>query len=134
MPDVRHVYEDEWGEIIDRPSSDLVELRWFDSTAQMSAGQFNRWLSIFADQVGRLRRSRVLVDSTQFLMNPANLDGEWRDAQIIPRYNAAGVAKFAFHFPPGMPAVGSPPAVEAPGKFATGYFDTRRAALDWLAS
>jgi hypothetical protein len=132
MTDVKHVYEDQWGEVIDRPSSDLVELRWFDTTSGMSAEQFRRWLSTFADQVERHRRSKVLVDGTQFLMNPANMDNDWRDANIIPRYNAAGVARFAFHFPAGMPAIGAPPSREGPGEFPTGYFGSRRDALAWL--
>src|ERR1700694_4114128 len=31
-----HVYEDHWGEVLVRPSADLIELRWFDTTANMS--------------------------------------------------------------------------------------------------
>ena len=108
MADSKSVYEDEWGEIIDRPSSDVIELRWFDTTASMSKEQFQRWLTSFADQVGRLHRSRVLVDGTNFRTNPAFMDGGWRDANIIPRYNAAGVVSFAFHMPAEMPMVGTP--------------------------
>ena len=33
MADAQHVYEDQWGEIIDRPGIDVIELRWYDSTA-----------------------------------------------------------------------------------------------------
>jgi hypothetical protein len=115
------LYEDRCGEVFDRPSSDLVELRWFD------------WLSTFAGCVEKCGRTRVLIDSTSFRMNPALMDGEWRDANIIPRYNAAGVAKFAFHFPEGMPLIGAPPAPEGPARFPTAYFGRRQDALDWLA-
>jgi hypothetical protein len=130
---MEQVYEDRWGEVFDRPSADLVELRWFDTTAEMSRGEFQGWLEKFAECVERCRRSRVLVDSTAFRMSPANMDGPWRDANIIPRYNAAGVRKFAFHMPEGMPMIGRPPANEAPGQFPTGYFGKRQDALDWLA-
>ena len=132
MSDSQIVYGDQWGEIIDRPSSDLVELRWFDSTATMSKGEFERWLATFADWVGRVRRRRVLIDATSFKMNPAFMDGEWRDANIIPRYNDAGVASFAFQFPEGMPLIGRPPAPEGPAHFPTGYFGSRSSALEWL--
>ena len=132
MADSKSVYEDEWGEIIDRPSSDLIELRWFDTTASMSKEQFQQWLTTFADQVGRLHRSRVLVDGTNFRTNPAFMDGGWRDANIIPRYNAAGVVSFAFHMPAEMPMVGKPPAREDPGRFPTGYFGSRKEAVGWL--
>jgi hypothetical protein len=127
------VYEDRWGEVLDRPSADLVELRWFDTTADMSAQEFQDWLARFADCVEKCGRSRVLVDSTSFRMSPANMDGPWRDANIIPRYNAAGVAKFAFHMPLGMPMVGAAPAAEGPARFPTAYFSSRQDALDWLA-
>ena len=127
------IYEDRWGEVFDRPTADLIELRWFDTTAEMSSREFQGWLEKFAECVERSRRSRVLVDSVAFRMSPANMDGPWRDANIIPRYTAAGVRKFAFHMPEGMPAIGEPPAIEAPGRFPTGYFGKRQDALDWLA-
>jgi len=126
------VYEDRWGEVLDRPSLDLVELRWFDTTSAMSADEFKQSLQAFARCVEDCGRSRVLVDSTSFRMNPSNMDGPWRDAQIIPRYNAAGVSRFAFHMPEGMPLIGTPPAVEGPGRFPTGYFGYRQDAIGWL--
>lgn len=128
------VYEDRYGEIMDRPSADLLEIRWFDTTADMSAQQFKDWLTTFAACVEKRGRSRVLVDNTGFRMNPADLDGPWRDANIIPRYNATGVARFAFHMPDGMPLIGAPPAREAPGTYPTGYFGRRQDALDWLSA
>jgi hypothetical protein len=127
------VYEDRWGEVFDRPSADLVELRWFDTTVEMSAAEFQSWLETFAECVERCGRSRVLIDSTAFRMSPAKMDGPWRDANIIPRYNAAGVTRFAFHMSEGMPMIGAPPADEAPGRFPTGYFGRRQDALQWLA-
>jgi hypothetical protein len=130
---IEQLYEDRFGEVFDRRSADLVELRWFDTTAEMTAGQFQDWLSTFAGCVEKCGRSRVLIDSTSFRMNPANMDGEWRDANIIPRYNSAGVAKFAFQFPEGMPLIGAPPAPEGPARFPTAYFGRRQDALDWLA-
>jgi hypothetical protein len=131
---VEQLYEDRWGEVFDRPSSDMIEVRWFDTTANMSTGEFKDWLVKFVECVERAGRSRVLIDSTTFRMDPAKMDGPWRDANIIPRYNAAGVAKFAFQMPEGMPMIGKPPARETPGQFPTGYFSSRQAALDWLAS
>jgi hypothetical protein len=128
------VYEDRWGEILDRGGNDLLELRWFDTTETMSAQEFKEWLVTFAETVERCGRSRVLVDSTSFRMSPDRMDAPWRDDKIIPRYNAAGVVKFAFHMPPDMPMIGLPPAVEGPGRFPTGYFGRRQDALDWLTT
>ena len=127
------VFEDRWGDILDRESEDLVEFRWFDTTAGMSGDEFKVSLANFAEWVEKLRRHHVLVDSTNFRMDPSRMEGPWRDANIIPRYNAAGVTKFAFQMPAGMPAIGSPPAKEGPGRFLTAYFGRRQEALDWLA-
>jgi len=127
------VYADRRGEVLDRPAADLIELRWFDTTEDMSAQEFQQWLAEFAGCVEQRRRTRVLVDGTSFRMNPAHMNAPWRDANIVPRYNAAGVARFAFHMPDGMPLVGAPPAPEGPASFPTGYFSRRQDALDWLA-
>ena len=126
------VYEDQWGEIVDRPEAGFVEIRWYDTTRAMTRADFEQWLTTFAGCAERLRRPGVLVDGTSFLMDPKNSVPEWRDANIIPRYNAAGVKRFAFHFPEGMPLIGSPPADELPATFPTGYFGSRAAALAWL--
>jgi hypothetical protein len=95
----------------------------------MSAEQFRNWLTTFADSVERVRRPLVLSDGTQFMMNPANLDDEWRDANVTPRYNAAGVYRFAVLFPEGAPGIGAP---EGPATFPTAYFARRQDALNWL--
>ncbi len=126
------LYEDHWGEVIDRPDHDLLEIRWFDTTAGMTRDQFDEWLAGFAGAVEQAGRSRALVDGRSFLMDPANNDMEWRDANIVPRYNAAGLGKFAFVMPAGMPLIGSDPAAEGPADYATGYFGTREDALGWL--
>jgi hypothetical protein len=77
------------GEVIDRPNEGYVEIRWFDSTEGMSRSDFETWLRIFAEQVEQIRRPGILVDATRFLLDPAHMSAEWRDAQIVPRYNAA---------------------------------------------
>lgn len=47
-------------------------------------------------------------------MDMAQMGMEFRDTNIIPRYNAAGVRKFAFHMPACAPPIGSKPAAERP--------------------
>ena len=131
---VRVVYDDRWGSILVRSRERIVELRWYDSSAHMSARAFQSFLRTFAIQVEKHPKRGVLVDATSFKMNPRNMNGAWRDANIIPRYNRARVPKFAFHMPAGVPMIGSQPAPEGPGTFPTGYFGTREDALAWLAS
>jgi hypothetical protein len=130
---VTHVWDDRFGAVIDHDDG-YLEIRWYDATEDMSAGQFQDWLAGFAGEVERRRRPGVLVDATSFLMDQANMDEEWRVEHIIPRYNAGGLKKWAFVMPEGMPAIGGTPEREGPAKFLTGYFGRRQDALDWLAS
>lgn len=127
------IWEDAWGEVIDRPDADIIEIRWFDTTSALDSPTFNEWLEGFARAVEQAGRAGILTDATAFKMPMELMDGEWRDANIIPRYNAAGVRKFAFLMPAGMPAIGAPPAVEGPADYPTAFFGAREDALAWLA-
>lgn len=126
------VYEDRWGEVIDRPEHDLIEIRWFDATSEMSADQFNEWLSEFASAVERAGRSGILVDSVVFGMPMEHMDWDYRNTQIIPRYNEAGVQKFAFLMPEGMPLIGAEPVWDGPATYPTAYFGSRAEAVGWI--
>jgi hypothetical protein len=129
-----NLYEDRFGAVIDHADAGYLEIRWYDTTENMTAQDFQDWLAGFAGAVERRKPRGVLVDATSFLMDPALMNIEWRDEHIIPRYQAGGVRKFAFHMRDGMPAIGTPPAPEGPADFPTGYFGRRQPALDWLAS
>ena len=131
---VTHLYEDTFGAVIDHADGGYLELRWYDTTEAMSADQFQAWLAAFAGAVERRHRPGILVDSTRFLMDRANIDDDWRNEHIVPRYNGAGVQKFAFHVPDAMPAVGAPPTSMGPSRFPTAYFARREHALNWLRS
>lgn len=128
------LWEDDYGEVIDRPAPGILEIRWYDTTSELDAAGFQQWLTRFADSVENAGRTAILTDSTAFRMDLAHMSGDWRDTNIIPRYNAAGITRFAFIMPPGMPAIGAEPAHEGPAEYLTAYFDYRRVALGWLAS
>jgi hypothetical protein len=131
---VTHAYEDRFGEVIDHADYGYLEIRWYDATEAMSVGDFQSWLAAFAGEVERRRRPGILVDVTRFLMDQSGMDDAWWYEQIVPRYNGAGVEKFAFLAPDGTPAIGDPPAATGPANFSTGYFGRRQDALDWLGS
>lgn len=126
------LYEDSWGEIIDRAAAGYTEIRWYDTTKAITGDQFNQWLSVFAGFVEQKQPAGALVDALAFGMSPGLMSMGWRDENIIPRYNAAGLKKFAFIMPAGMPAIGKPPAAEGPAHFPTAYFANRSLALEWL--
>jgi len=121
----------EWGVILQHKGLDLLELRWLPSTAEMTDGGFMATLCLFAWEAEKARPRRLLIDATQFQHGFGGGVMEWRDAQIIPRYGAAGVRKFAFHMPAGFPRAGAE-EIEGPAVFPTKWFVDRQAALDWL--
>ena len=127
------LYEDRFGDVIDRPDEDLVEIRWFDTTTDLDGAGFDDWLDRFAGVVERAGRTKILTDSTAFRMDMSQMSVEYRDSNIIPRYNAAGVRKFAFQLPAGAPPIGGDPTAEGPATFPTAYFGSRADALAWLA-
>ena len=121
-----------WGEIIHHESDGILELRWLP--AEMTDGAFKATLTLLAWEAEKLRPAFLLIDATRFRHQFGAEVMRWRDDCIIPRYGAAGVTKFAFHMPEGMPMIGMPPVPEEPGRFPTGYFGRRQDALDWLTS
>jgi hypothetical protein len=128
------VYEDDQGPIIDYRDDDYLEIRWYDASSQFTADTFNRRQETIASEVEQSDRSHILIDAVQFGMNAENMDIDWRDANTIPRFNAAGVKKQALIVPAGFPPIGAPPAPEGPVDFPTAYFATRGEARAWLSS
>ena len=89
------IYRDATGVLRHEPASGLVELEWLDGSAGMTDGDFMAWLTRFADAEESFREPNLLIDVTRFSFRPGDHVGAWRDEQIIPRYNASGVRKFA---------------------------------------
>lgn len=128
------LFEDAYGEIIDRPDFGFIEIRWFDTTIDMTGTEFQNWLVKFTDLTEQSASRRVLVDATSFRMQSMEETMDWRDEVIIPRYNAVGITKFSFHLPAGAPPIGGTPVPEGPANFPTGYFATREEATEWLVT
>ena len=57
------VYSGQWGDIIDRPQDDCVEIRWFDTTTDMSGEDFNEFLATYAGHIEACGRGGGLVDA-----------------------------------------------------------------------
>src|ERR671919_25317 len=98
-----------WGVILDHEEDGILELRWLSSTAAMADDQFKETLELFAGQAEQAQRPFLLIDSTEFLHAIGQGVREWRDREIIPRYNADG-----------------------PATFPTAWFIDRRHVLDWF--
>lgn len=129
---------DDWGQVIHYPEWNSLELRWLPSTTDAADSDLKATMGLFADEAVRRRPASLIVDTTEFRHLWGDGMMEWRDAEIIPRYNQAGVTKFAFIANPNYPGrtveAGADPAPEGPATFPTGWFKTREGAYEWLAT
>jgi hypothetical protein len=125
-----------WGSVLHHEADGALELRWLPSTADMSDDDFEATLELFAAEAERTGASFLLIDATQFRHRPGPGVMDWRDENIIPRYERAGVERLAFHMPSDFPGEvverGATPAPEGGASFPTGRFLERSGALAWL--
>jgi hypothetical protein len=132
------VAKDPWGQIIFYDEWNSLELKWLPSTADATDTDVKSTMETFANEAVNRRPHTLIVDTTEFRHTWGEGMMQWRDAEIIPRYNQAGAAKFAFIANPSYPGptveAGATPAPEGPAKFPTGWFKTRGAAYEWLAT
>lgn len=132
----REIYRDRFGAILHHEDAGTLELEWSEGNAEMTDEDFMAWLARYADASLSTRAPNLMIDVTRFRFRPGERVAAWRDEHVIPKYNAAGVRKFAFLLPAGSPgtvAAGNRPAPEPPGEFPTGYFDDRTAIEAWFA-
>ena len=127
------LFHDEFATYTRDDAHRLVEQRW--STKSMSEQQFRDRISKLAGFLEQTRVPNALVDMSEINHSPSGDFESWRQTNIIPRYNGAGVKKFAFILPASMTGTvenGTQPAVEGAAKFPTGYFHSRERALQWF--
>jgi len=118
----------------------LLELRWLPTSSSMSDEDWMTGLMLLATEAEAVGASSILIDATNFRHNFVDRDGSmsWRDIQVIPRYNRAGVTRFAFVMPAGFPGPtaesGAEPRVDgSAAAFPTQWFLSRDVALAWLS-
>ncbi len=131
------LFSDEFASYFRDDQHRVLELRWSKATKSMSEEQFRNGLKRLAQFLERGRIPNALIDVTNFAHEPSDDFESWRERQIIPRYNSAGVKKFAFLLPPNASATvenGTQPTKEGVANFLTGYFNSRDRALQWFAS
>ena len=129
-----------YGVVLSHHAPDYLELKWLGATESMSDEDWMTGLMILAPEAEAIAASAILIDATDFRHNFSDREGSmaWRDQQVIPKYNRAGVKKFAFLMPDGFPGptaeTGAEPLVDGKGaQFPTQWFAERDNALAWLA-
>ena len=129
------LFRDEYSRLSRVEEHRAIELHWFAATKSMPEARFRQGLERLASTLEKDRVPNVLIDVVEFAHQPEPDFTSWRDRNIIPRYNGAGVRKFAFVMPTTAAHTvehGAPPAVEDPGKFPTAYFNGRPRAYAWF--
>ena len=113
----------------------MVAIVWTEQTAKMTDGDFKTALELLARYAEERSDPAILVDVRKFrhAMSPGL--GVWRENEIVPRYNAAGIARFAYVIGRDFPAPpNKEPSKLAEGEdFLTGFFDRVEDARDWLS-
>ena len=132
------VAADPWGQIIYYDEWNTLELKWLPATKDATEAQVRDTMALFAAEAEQRQQLFLIVDTTEFAHRWADDMMPWRDREIIPRYNAGEVTKFAFITGEGVPfptvESGADPAPDGPATFPTGWFQTREAAYQWLAA
>lgn len=132
------VAEDPWGQIIFYDEWNSLELRWLASTGSGADAELKTTMRTFAQEAASRRPKTLIVDNTEFRHKWGDGFMQWRQAEIIPLYNQSGAAKFAFiasaDYPFPTVETGAAPAPDGPANFPTGWFKSRQAAYQWLAS
>jgi hypothetical protein len=127
------LFHDRFGVMLYDDTRKILELRWFAETESMTDDDYMGWLERFAVSAEQHHVQFIVIDTLAFKHHPGAHTGPWRDEHIIPRYNRAGMKKFAFLLPTGT-APKTEPAPEGPARFPTGYFDSREQIDRWFTS
>ena len=127
------LFQDRFGVMLYDDARNILELRWYPETEFMTDDDYMRWLERFAISAEQHRVQFIVIDTLAFKHHAGTHTSPWRDEHIIPRYNRAGVKKFAFLLSPGT-APKTEPASEGPAQFPTGYFDSREQIEQWFMS
>lgn len=128
------VHDDKFLQILWDEHSRIIGIKWKQATSSMTDDNFKDELGLFAAHVEQQKAPLILVDVCGFRHKMGPAVQEWRVNNISPRYNAAGVQRFAFLLPAGSKI---PPTMNqaSPGeKFVTRAFTDLESAVNWLST
>jgi len=128
------VHDDKYMNIFWNSGTRILRVDWKEGTGAMTTEDFKASLTQIAAQVESRRAAGLLVDVDKFRHRPEPEVHKWRVENISPRYDAAGLRRFAFLFPAGAQI---PSAMNQSGsqeKFLTRAFDEVGRAESWLTA
>ena len=130
------LFRNDYFSITHDASAAALKIAWTEKTAEMGVEDFKDALRRLAGHAEEHGAHRLLVDVTRFRFAVGPEIGPWRGHEITPRYNAAGVAKFAYVFPEGAdlpPSSAEAPEAYSGEDFATRFFHSEDSARAWFA-
>ena len=116
----------------------LLSFIWSEKSVDMTDDDYKQALREYARLTVKHRTRRALVDLRKFQHRLGDADGlgTWWADEIVPQYHRAGLEKFAFVLPAGVPAPpdDAPATAETGQKFLTRQFGSAQAAISWLTA
>ena len=115
---------------VDPTRGATVWLVWKRATAQMPQEEFQRALLELSETVAHRKPRSLTIDTREFGFAMTDVLRAWRDENITPRYNAAGLKRCAYivRLQPGKVL----PRPYTGAGFATAFFSDVQEAQVWL--
>ncbi len=118
------------------PDAAMLILVWSAETARMADTDFKEGLTKTAEYAEQYKPHGLLVNVENFKFREAMGPGlsNWRIENIVPRYNKAGLKKFAFVHGSGFPEKSDDGERTAAEQFLTKHFASEEHAAQWATS
>ena len=134
---MKKIYQSYFYDFAHCDETNSLIFQWKPETETIKNNDFKEGLSNFAGYAFELKTPNMVVDVRNFKPGAGeptpDVMGTWRAEVVIPRYNAAGVKKFAYLRNPdgGGPPVSEPTKHEGE-TFETAVFDSEEKMMNWL--
>jgi hypothetical protein len=114
----------------------LLSFVWTERTSEMTDRDYQEALRAYARVMIERHARRGLIDLRCFRRRVGDDLMSWRVKEIIPLYHQAGLEKFAYVLPAGVPAPpdDAPATAETGERFRTKRFASEEAAVFWLTT
>ena len=136
---MKTIYESHFYDFVVCEETKTLVFQWKPETENIKNNDFREGLSNFAGYAFELKTPNMVVDVRNFRPGGGeptqDVRGKWRAEVVVPRYNRAGVKKFAYlrNVEGGGPPV-SGPARHDGEEFETAVFDSEDKMMTWLKS
>ncbi len=114
----------------------VLDFGWLATTESIDMDAFKEALQVYSDKAVENGIRACRVDLRNFRGQPSAEIEPWRRREIIPKYNQAGVTRFAYLMLPDaeLPPMSTGGDDNAAGEqFDTRFFSSEQDCMAWLA-